>query len=100
MASTQRNKRPRVAPYKLLMLILYGQHKWITRAGGMATFPVPMLAKNLRTRAHRVQEYMEILHSQGFIDYQWHKHIVNVKITPPVGMAFVAEHSMETIDVK
>lgn len=80
--------KPITAPYKLMMILLYGQHKWIDRNGPITVLPVATAAKHMRTRANRINEYLTQLETWGFLSFTWYKHFAKITIETPVGMAY------------
>ena len=89
-------KKPRGRPrgsaylaYKLLMLLMYGQHSWIERTSGQTRVPIATLARHLKTRSHKIHEYLDQLETWGFVSFKWYKHYASVTVVPPVGMEYV-----------
>ena len=83
-----RKKTP-VRPYKLMMVLLYGQHKWIERDGATIRVPNARCATHMRTRANKIREYLYELENWGFIDkVRWNPYWFSITPRMPVGMAW------------
>lgn len=101
MATISRKGKRRgsgVTPYKLMLTLMYGHHKWIERDQDKIRFPNAIMAKHLKVGVARIQEYLYLLEDWDIIGtVRVNKYWTTVSIIPPVNMV----HNMgETIDVR
>lgn len=82
-----------IGPYKLLMTLMYGQHKWIEREKGTVRVPCAKLASHFNTSASRIQERLYLLEDWGCLNHvRWNRCWTTLQINPPVGMAYVVDN--------
>ena len=85
--------KQRLIPYKLLMISLYGQMKWISRDSlGVVRLPVPKLASHLKLRAGDVHEALKTLKTWGLIEtYGWWGSFAEITPIIPEGMCLLVD---------
>jgi len=83
--------KQRLIPYKLLMIALYGQMKWISRDSlGVVRLPVPKLATHLSLRSHDVHDALKTLKTWGLIEtYGWWGSFAEITPIVPKGMCLI-----------
>ena len=90
--------------YKLLLTLMYGQHKWIERDNNYVRIPCAKIATHMRTRPVRIQKFLYLLEDWGVVDHiSWNKYWATIRIIPPLGMRFIiniGQDITETIDVQ
>lgn len=78
-----------IGPYKLLVTMLYGKHKWIERDGPTVRLPVPRLANHMRIRAGRLREYTYLLEDWGVVaSVRWNPYWVTITLLAPEGAEY------------
>ena len=91
-----RPKNTRILPYRLLCILLYGKMDWLARDGYAVTAPVGVLANCLKTRPHRLQEYVYALEDWGLVETaRYNPHWVQVQLKTPVGMQWKVEPQIQ-----
>jgi hypothetical protein len=76
--------------YKLLVVLLYGRHSWLTRhPGGGITVPVTEARRVVGCRhAHTLRAALEHLAGLGLVTgVQWHGRWFVARTVPPLDMA-------------
>jgi hypothetical protein len=99
----KRTKKPGVTPYKLLVTLLYGHHKWLERDGGKVRFPCAIMSKHLKVPACRVQDYLYLLQDWGLLEsVRWNRYWATIQISVPVDMEYreCDDNIGEVVDVQ
>lgn len=88
--------KPTLGTYRLLSLLLYGQHKWIERVGPTIRLPNAILGKHLRTRANKLREQLYTLENMQIISHlRWNPYWTTVELQPPVNMSHNIGESLD-----
>lgn len=80
--------RPLTVPYRLLVLLLYGNQTFLSRYGTQISAPnLPVAKAVCCTRVGRLKEHLHWLEEMGLLkDVRCHKHMFTCKLTCPRGM--------------
>lgn len=97
MPKQHKDKRAKTAPYRLLVLLLYGQHEWLYRNGPTVRIPITTMAQVLKTRPHKIRKTLETLKKWELLTYRWHTHMAVVMLKSPVNTTYHNEE--DVIDV-
>lgn len=94
-----------IGAYKLLLLLMYGDHKWIERDGANIRIPCAKLASHFRTSANRIQDRLYLLEDMQCLNMvRWNRYWATVQVRPPKNMGYMIEcdnnMDFEVIDVK
>lgn len=66
---TGRIRRHRQNPMKVLVILLYARHTWITnQGGGRVKVSLAPLSRLLRVPSSRLREYLEWLEQLGYLE--------------------------------
>ena len=84
--------KPSSLRYRILLLLLYGRHSWLTRhPTGWITIPYGPLAATLRSTKDRVADSLQALSGLGLLaDCKCQRDYATAKPNPPVGMAWTS----------
>jgi len=82
----QKFRRHRLNPFKILVLLLYGDHSFVLWAddGQTATLYIPDFARFLRVPGDRFREYLVWLQDGGYLSMlNSARGFATVRLTPP-----------------
>lgn len=94
------NMRLPALPHRILISLLYGRHRFLTRhPSGAITVPIAPLAGSVRSRSDRVKEAFHKLDEMGLLDqFQWHGHYAIVRPKAPLGYMWTMPGEVIDID--
>ena len=88
--------RNRLIPYKLLILMLYGEHHFINRSGPSVTLNLGPLSRHLRVSSSRLRDQLDwLLTNRYFSSVAMSRGVALVDLRLPAGLVPAGSPSPE-----